>query len=527
MSVASEIQDLNTNLQNAKSAVAAMGGTAGNTGLAGLASEIQTIPAGGGAAESLSITNKSDFSSPIAMPTNGTFTQVSLTVTTDPVDSYYFVESSDPTVAKIVYENGNYAVRFLSPGTATVRAYSGSAQDTVSVSATQSTTAITLNGLPAFCDVGTTYQLTATYTPSTSASNGVNWSSSDTSIATVNENGLVSFLSAGSITITATSKTQTSVSKTTSGNVVVNETDPDLDAIHDMLVAGTAQASYPVGSTLNFQYKEGTNPAETMPVKVMDYRQVELEGGQTVNGMIIRPLCTRATRRYSLLIPVTNLTASSGETIAQDGYYYYTSANVPLNLQTGDPLDFSTNPIIKKTTYNVDTADKMTALVNYGDRRWAYSDARAWLNSTYLGYYSSTFTNHLGKVKVTTVNDKYVWNGEVVDTYDYFYLPSNVELLAGVVSGTNYTQDQVDNEGTVLQYMVDLAGTSTPNMNNTAQNNARKWAAVNAQTTAQQHWTRSVSSSNAHYEWCVFTGGFVGSYDAYGYYRLSPLAVLI
>ena len=482
---------------------------------------------GGGGADSLSITNKADFASPIAMPTNGTFTQVSLSVTTDPVDSYYFVESSAPTVAKIAYDNGNYAVRFLSPGTATVRAYSGAAQDTVSVSATQFTTAITLNGLPAFCDVGTTYQLTVTYTPSTSASNGVNWSSSDTSVATVNADGLVTFLAAGSVTITATSKTQTSVSKTTSANVVVNETDPDLDAIHDMLVAGTAQATYPVGSTLNFQYKEGTNPAETMPVKVMDYRQVELEGGTTVNGMIIRPLCTRTTRRYSSVIPVTNLTASSGETTAQDGYYYYTSANEPLNLQTGDPLDFSTNPTIKKTTYNVDTAAKMTALADYGDRRWAYSDARTWLNSTYLGYYSSTFTSHLGKVKVTTVNDKYVWNGEVVDTYDYFYLPSNVELLAGVVSGTNYTQDQVDNEGTALQYVIDLAGTSTPNMNNTAQNNVRKWEAVNAQTTAQQHWVRSVSSSSASGEWYVRTNGSVSGNGAYNYNRLAPLAVLI
>lgn len=483
---------------------------------------------GGGGADSLSITNKADFASPIAMPTNGTFTQVSLSVTTDPVGAYYFVESSDPTVAKIVYENGNYAVRFLSPGTATVRAYSGSVQDTVSVSATQPTTAITLNGLPAFCDVGTTYQLIATYTPSTSASNGVNWTSSDTSVATVDANGLVTFLTAGAITITATSKTQSSVSRTTSGNVVVNETDPDFDALSVLIQAGTAEQSYPVGSTLNVQYKEGTNPAETMPIKVMGYtNNAVLEGGTVVKGMIIRPLCTRATRRYSLAIPVTNLTASSGETTAQDGYYYYTSANVPLNLQTGDPLDFSTNPTIKKTTYNVDTADKMTALVNYGDRRWAYSDARSWLNSTYLGYYSSTFTSHLGKVKVTTVNDKYVWNGEVIDTYDYFYLPSNVELLAGVVNGANYTQDQVDNEGTVLQYMVDLAGTSTPAFNSTDQNNARKWAAVNAQTTNQQYWTRSVYSSYSSGEWCVDTSGGVNGYGAGSSGRLAPLAVLI
>lgn len=48
MSIADEIQDLNTNLTAAKAAVTAKGGTAGDTGLAGLATEIASIPAGGG-----------------------------------------------------------------------------------------------------------------------------------------------------------------------------------------------------------------------------------------------------------------------------------------------------------------------------------------------------------------------------------------------------------------------------------------------------------------------------------------------
>ena len=47
MSIASEIQDLNTNLAAAKSAVTAKGGTVGDTGLAGLATEIASIPSGG------------------------------------------------------------------------------------------------------------------------------------------------------------------------------------------------------------------------------------------------------------------------------------------------------------------------------------------------------------------------------------------------------------------------------------------------------------------------------------------------
>lgn len=47
MSIASEIQDLNTNLTAAKNAVTTKGGTVGDTGLAGLATEIASIPSGG------------------------------------------------------------------------------------------------------------------------------------------------------------------------------------------------------------------------------------------------------------------------------------------------------------------------------------------------------------------------------------------------------------------------------------------------------------------------------------------------
>lgn len=48
MTIASEIEDLQTNLAAAKAAVTTKGGTVGDTGLAGLATEIASIPSGGG-----------------------------------------------------------------------------------------------------------------------------------------------------------------------------------------------------------------------------------------------------------------------------------------------------------------------------------------------------------------------------------------------------------------------------------------------------------------------------------------------
>lgn len=60
MSIASEIQDLNTNLIAAKNAVTTKGGTVGDTGLAGLASEIMTIPSGGVTPENYGIVTYED-----------------------------------------------------------------------------------------------------------------------------------------------------------------------------------------------------------------------------------------------------------------------------------------------------------------------------------------------------------------------------------------------------------------------------------------------------------------------------------
>ena len=69
MSIASEIQDLNTNLTAAKNAVTAKGGTVGDTGLAGLADEIATIPSGGG----VGIPREVDANGKLTIPTSSTF----------------------------------------------------------------------------------------------------------------------------------------------------------------------------------------------------------------------------------------------------------------------------------------------------------------------------------------------------------------------------------------------------------------------------------------------------------------------
>ncbi|GIN86972.1 hypothetical protein J6TS2_33580 [Heyndrickxia sporothermodurans] len=72
-------------------------------------------------------------------------------------------------------------------------------------------------------EVGATRNLSATVTPST-AKQTVTWSSSDTSLATVDSSGKVTAVKEGTVTITATSTENTNIKGTATVNV--NEPEP-------------------------------------------------------------------------------------------------------------------------------------------------------------------------------------------------------------------------------------------------------------------------------------------------------------
>ena len=55
-------------------------------------------------------------------------------------------------------------------------------------------------------------QLTTSVLPSNATNKAVTWSSSNTSVATVNSSGLVTVIAAGTVTITATSQADSSIS---------------------------------------------------------------------------------------------------------------------------------------------------------------------------------------------------------------------------------------------------------------------------------------------------------------------------
>lgn len=69
--------------------------------------------------------------------------------------------------------------------------------------APQQPTGVSLNQKTATGAVGTTKQLTATVEPENAEDKTVTWESSDPAVATVDVNGLVTFVAEGTATITA------------------------------------------------------------------------------------------------------------------------------------------------------------------------------------------------------------------------------------------------------------------------------------------------------------------------------------
>ena len=127
---------------------------------------------------------------------------VTLTATVKPdnaTDKTVTWSSSDASIATV----GNGVVTALKLGTATITAKAGDKEATcaITVEATP-VTSVTLDKTNASLKVGETETLTATVKPDDATDKTVTWSSSDASIATV-ENGVVTAKNVGSATITA------------------------------------------------------------------------------------------------------------------------------------------------------------------------------------------------------------------------------------------------------------------------------------------------------------------------------------
>ena len=141
--------------------------------------------------------------------------QLTANVTPSGADNKAVTWSSSNTSVATVDQNGKVTGKVAGTCTITATAADGSnVKGTCSLTVIQPATGITLNRTSANIVKDKTLQLTATVTPSNTSNKAVTWSSSNTTIATVNSSGLVTARRVGNCVITATTADGTNLSAT-------------------------------------------------------------------------------------------------------------------------------------------------------------------------------------------------------------------------------------------------------------------------------------------------------------------------
>lgn len=264
--------------------------------------------------------------------------------------------SDNPSVATV----NNGVVSAVSEGTATITVTAQgdstkSASCTVTVTAAAvPVTGVTLNKTSTSLYVGDTETLTATVAPDNATNKAVTWTSSDSTVATVDQNGVVTALARGTAVITATAAdgnyTATctvTVSRYSSGGSSSSSTslsDQTIDDIQDARPGDTVEITLRPGRT--------TLEREVFEELAGQDITLEIDAGDgvlwTVNGLDI----PEDTRLHDLDldvdlgdsdIPATVLNAVTGEidtvqlSLAHDGEFGFTmTLSAPLGRDNAD-----------------------------------------------------------------------------------------------------------------------------------------------------------------------------------------------
>ena len=128
-------------------------------------------------------------------------------------------------------------VKAIGVGTTTIKVTVGNASASCKVTVVQPVTSISLNKTSLSMEALSTYQLTATAYPNDAYDKSVKWESSDNSVATVSDDGLVTAVGKGTATIKATSTAVSSVSRsctvTVTNNGIVAKDVAQLESPHN------------------------------------------------------------------------------------------------------------------------------------------------------------------------------------------------------------------------------------------------------------------------------------------------------
>lgn len=198
-----------------------------------------------------------------------------------------------------------------SPSTDTFHAFSGGSSDPVAV------TGVSLNKNTETIEVGDSGVLTATISPWNATNRNVTWSSSNTSVATVNSSGRVEAVAEGNATITVTTSdggfTATCAITVTASGGGGSETDPVDDVMMAKGFGGYTTNSYSAAGT-DYTGKANItdNSGATYAMQVFNGSTGQVRGNQSGSANFS---CRNTTTYSDYYISQVSLTVSTAGTI--------------------------------------------------------------------------------------------------------------------------------------------------------------------------------------------------------------------
>lgn len=219
--------------------------------------------------------------------------------------------SSDASVASVT-SNGKVTAK--GNGTATITARVGDRTATCKITVTTSVSDVTLNKTSITLDKGKSTTLTATVKPSDASNKAVTWSSSNTSVATVNNSGKISAIGKGTAVITVKSK---DTGKTATCKVTVNV------PVTGVSISGAADVALDFNNVKNKYYQCSVS---VVPSDASN-KSVTFKSSDTSVATVSSTGKITALKRGTATITVT--TADGGYTDKIIVYVYKSDASIP------------------------------------------------------------------------------------------------------------------------------------------------------------------------------------------------------
>ena len=225
--------------------------------------------------------------------------------------------SSNVVVASVSAEG---VVRAVSAGTATISATAGNFTADCSVTVVMSVASVSLNKTELTIEKGKSETLTATVSPSDATDKTVTWQSSNNTIATVDQNGRVTAVGAGSAVITVTTNDG---SKTATCNVTVvipvtsvslNKTELTIEKGKSETLTATVSPSDATDKTVS--WKSSNTSVVTVD---QNGRVTAVNAGSAVITVTTKDGSKTATCNVTVVIPVTSVSLNKTELTIEKG----------------------------------------------------------------------------------------------------------------------------------------------------------------------------------------------------------------